>query len=384
MKRRFITIKVLLVILNNLGSKYNELESVETSGQNDQKVFVKNRDLLERKYKEKIGQSIKREREHQKEVLKKSTAHAAVSSFRKNPDDDLKKQLLNEEISDRTPILDILIEKWKYFNKSKKHMLDKYSKNAVGIKETLNRLMKYLGIEKYEDLPILLEKMEDQMSNIEIFISKLTIHQNDLEDHKRHVEFKIKDLQNKTSENSNYKERFISDKKERIQNLRKHIEDFKHNIEDKKALFTALKPITDDFLIYMQNTYVSNYIPLKIAVNSDVWYNENNIMEIFANVQDYIKVSQEITLNKDSPMKRARENENAIMNKELEKLKFEMRNRIEHLKETNHLQNSVKDRLNTSFDETIKKLSEELIKGMYSRGGDKDTSLNRSKKKDLA
>lgn len=55
---------------------------------------------------------------------------------------DQTKLLEDEDISDRTPILDVLIEKWKYFNKYKKAMLDKYTKNAYTIKDAFDKIMK--------------------------------------------------------------------------------------------------------------------------------------------------------------------------------------------------------------------------------------------------
>lgn len=85
-------------------------------------MFIKNRDLLEEKYHDIISENIKREREHMKEVFKKANAHGVLSIGKKNQDEMRKME--NEDISDRTPILDLLIEKWKYFNKNMKIVLD--------------------------------------------------------------------------------------------------------------------------------------------------------------------------------------------------------------------------------------------------------------------
>lgn len=52
------------------------------------------------------------------------------------------KMLEEEDISDRTPILDVLIEKWKFYNKYKKQMLDRYTKNAISIKDAFDKMMK--------------------------------------------------------------------------------------------------------------------------------------------------------------------------------------------------------------------------------------------------
>lgn len=57
-------------------------------------------------------------------------------------DDDKQKMLYEENLSDRTPILDILIEKWKVYNKFKKQMLEKYTKNTISIKEAFENMRK--------------------------------------------------------------------------------------------------------------------------------------------------------------------------------------------------------------------------------------------------
>lgn len=48
------------------------------------------------------------------------------------------KKLKSEEICDRIPILDLIIEKWKNINKTKKQMLIKYNKNSAILKNLLN------------------------------------------------------------------------------------------------------------------------------------------------------------------------------------------------------------------------------------------------------
>jgi len=51
-----------------------------------------------------------------------------------------------------------------------------------------------LGIDEFQELPVVLEKMEDQMSSIEMFISKLTNEVDALEDQKRNINMKIQAL----------------------------------------------------------------------------------------------------------------------------------------------------------------------------------------------
>jgi len=51
-----------------------------------------------------------------------------------------------------------------------------------------------LGLDDFQELPVVLEKMEDQMSSIEMFISKLTNEVDDLENQKKNNNMKIQVL----------------------------------------------------------------------------------------------------------------------------------------------------------------------------------------------
>ena len=81
-------------------------------------------------------ENIERSREAKKEALKKRF------KYNVNQDDEHAKLLAEEDISDRTPILDVLIEKWRFYNKFKKQMLDKYIKNSVAIRDAFERMIK--------------------------------------------------------------------------------------------------------------------------------------------------------------------------------------------------------------------------------------------------
>lgn len=79
---------------------------------------------------------MKKSKEEKRERLRKR----ANISLRK--DDEKAKQLYEENLSDRTPILDVLIEKWKVYNKFKKQMLEKYTRNTISIKEAFENMRK--------------------------------------------------------------------------------------------------------------------------------------------------------------------------------------------------------------------------------------------------
>lgn len=61
-----------------------------------------------------------------------------------------------------------------------------------------------MGIDEYRELPVVLEKMEEQMSSIEMFISKITNDLDLLEEKKRTIEFKIQALTVKFIEYTQY------------------------------------------------------------------------------------------------------------------------------------------------------------------------------------
>jgi uncharacterized protein YlbG (UPF0298 family) len=67
----------------------------------------------------------------------------------------------------------------------------------------------------------------------------------------------------------------------------------------------------------MDKLFISEYIPNKVSINRDVDYNESNIKDIVANIQDYYKFIIEIERSAKVEIKQ----EN---NKELDRLKNDM------------------------------------------------------------
>ncbi len=51
-----------------------------------------------------------------------------------------------EDISDRTPVLDKLIEKWKYIVKTKRSMIDRYMKNLYLTMFTFEKMCNVIAI----------------------------------------------------------------------------------------------------------------------------------------------------------------------------------------------------------------------------------------------
>ena len=56
------------------------------------------------------------------------------------------------------PILDSLLEKWNFIIKYKKLMINRYISYASQIRNTFDKLILFLGLEKYDELPDFLNK----------------------------------------------------------------------------------------------------------------------------------------------------------------------------------------------------------------------------------
>ena len=128
-----------------------------------------------------MQESIKKEREKKKEHSNKQqmfilSNDSTNALFKGVKDKELEKQLKlisNEEISDRTPIIEELIKKWKYTNKCEKHMIDKYFNNSIKIKEIFEKIMSYNEVKNYDDLILIFQKNEEQMNNVDMNILRL-------------------------------------------------------------------------------------------------------------------------------------------------------------------------------------------------------------------
>lgn len=134
---------------------------------------------MEGKYHRIIEANIERERERKKEQSRKRQmmgmmAMTAMDKNKRAAVEEQIKMLQNEDISDRTPVVSLIVDKWKHVNKLKKTMTDKYIKNANCIRDAFTRLLKFLSIDEIEELPIIYKKSEEQMSNVEIYISALS------------------------------------------------------------------------------------------------------------------------------------------------------------------------------------------------------------------
>ena len=192
------------------------------------------------------------------------------------------KMLQNEDISDRTPIISLIVDKWKHVNKLKKSMTEKYIKNATAIKDAFTHLMKFLSIEDIDELPIVFMKSEEQISSIEMYISSLVNKFNSLTEKKKILSQQIELLTAKKEMNIEEKSNFSDAKKSSIAKLNKDIEELTTDINSKKNYFDSLQEETTTFLSKLNGTYLADYVDNKIILK-DFSINEDNIKFIFDN-----------------------------------------------------------------------------------------------------
>jgi hypothetical protein len=226
------------------------LSKKKEEGAEQDKEFQMERNGLENQYHKIIEANIQRERERKKEQAKKRQmlgimAKQVMRQKTKNKEDDSIeeqiKKLKSEEICDRIPILDLIIEKWKNINKTKKNMLIKYNKNSVVLKKAFDIIMKFLGVEDYDELPIIYKKTEEQNASVQLYICELLNEKHSKEEKKEMLLNQIKILEKNQIETNQNKSNFSDVKKESIEKLKLYINKIKNEIQEKREFFCKLQ-----------------------------------------------------------------------------------------------------------------------------------------------
>ena len=367
--------------------KNKELKETINKGIEQEKNFIKTRDELENEYHRIIEEYIKREAERKKEQIKKqqillfgSDTKNLIKGANSKEIEKQIKLLSAEEISDRIPILDELINKWKYINKFKKHMVDKYIKNSEKVKETFDKIIKFSDVDNYSELPIIFRKNEEQFSNIDKFISQLEKEIKEKENNKKDLEIKISNLTNKRIENYESKENYIQEKKKKIEELNQLINNIEKEIEEKRNFFIQIQPISDEYLLKLESTYLSEFINDKVQIDKNKKYNESNISNFISNIEDYYK----LILMFDEETYNKKDNEE----REIDKLRNEMKFKLENFEKgkllTKNLYTNMKvDASNgVDFDSIIKRSSELIMSQLtpmnYNLKNKNEKTMNKS------
>jgi hypothetical protein len=358
--------------------KVNELQnSIETSA-NQQKKFEETRDALELEYHKIIEEFIRRQREEKKEAARKRqmaiiTNSGGKSSFKGKNVQEIERQikaLKDEEISDRTPIIEEIVHKWRYINKFKKHMIEKYTKNSEMINEAFSRIIKFLGLDDVDELPIVYKKIEDQMSNIGIYLSRLENEENNLEDEKKILEDKIKFLQDKKIENKIDEEMFIKDKEKKINDLMSAIEKIEKDVNEKKKFFVKIQPLTDEYLKNLNSSILADYVINKMQIDEKLAYNENTVNKFISNVEDYYNLIQMFNQSVNE--------KNDDENKEFDKLRNDIKLKLKNFEKNKILNKNFFNEIKSegkNYDEIIKLSSEKLITQLTAGSSSNLTSL---------
>ena len=345
-----------------------ELKESIDKGIQQQKDFERTRENLEIEYHKLIQESIRKEREKKKEQANKKqmlilSNDSSNALFKGTTGKEIEKKLKlisNEEISDRTPMIEELIKKWKSSNKIQKRMIEKYIVNSKIINDIFKKILSYNNVNSYNDLNIVFQKNEEQMNNVNMYINRLQNEIGELETKNIELDKKIIYYKDKNIENNESKREFIKDKNAKISQLENEIFDLENEIKKKREFFTRIQPATDKFLSKMNNSYLSEFVPKKIQIDKNLAYTESSINNYIANVEDYFKLIQNFEEGINDSNK---DNEDI----EIDRLRNEIKNKLENFDKGkifnkslySYMKNEQKNGL--TFDDIIKKNSELIV-----------------------
>ena len=358
--------------------QFKELNKEKEKGREIESQFLDERDILENEYHKVIEANIRREKEH-KNDLRKIRLKNAIFADKARAKGGNKSMTTNDilledqdEIHDRMPILDCLIEKWKYMNKYKRNMLDKYIKYASEIRVAFDKLLEYLGLEKLENLPEIYTKNEQQMSSIESYLSSLSTEVDNLSEQKNLLEKQIDILTKTQKVDKEEKINLIEDRKEKIALLKKYDDELVEMINRKKVIFKEMEKPTFDFLGKMQKTYLSDFVVNKTSVDNNTKLNENNVINYLGTVYCYCQLIHDFDENVNNQLDKTQDSD---VNKTIDLLKKDMKTKLSKINYkrcvNNNIQNSIKNSVKhgNDFDETIKRLAN-VIANQVNQNGD--------------
>ena len=346
---------------------YDELKNEYDKNKLLEEKFKLDRENLEQKYHQVIEENIRRERAKANELGQQRMANAVFADIaRRNSLKGTQPIIASDkdEIQDRIPILDALLEKWNHTIKCKKQMINKYLANSVKIKETLNKLLELLGLENYEELPVVYEMEEAQNAKIDEMLSSINNEVDLLKEQKELLEKKISKLQIIKKETINQNEINLKEKEINIDMLKKINEDLINQINRKKILFDDMEECTFNFLRKMENTYLSDFVVKKMNISENSKLNETNVLDYLGSVYCYVQLINDF--NENVQMKKeAKQNINmsSLANKSIENLDKEIKFKLSRFNYNNCLSKVKKDsKLKSTFDDVIRRLADEIVK----------------------
>ena len=360
--------------------QFKELNKVKDKGKIIETTFLDQRDYLENKFHKVIEANIKREKEHKNDLRKIRLKNAIFADKARKKGNNRSMTTIGikiedqEEIHDRMPILDLLIDKWKYMTKYKRNMLEKYIKYAKEIRTSFDKLLQYLGLENLEQLPEIFTKNEQQMSSIESYLSSIATEVDNLKEQKSLLEKQIIIL-NKTKENDIEEQKnIIEERKEKIQLLQKYNDELMENINRKKMIFKKMEQPTFDFLRKMQKTYLTDFVVSKNNVEDTTKLNENNVINFLGTVYCYCQLIKDFDENVKINNENNKLQENSDINKTIDILKKDIRIKLSKINYNNCVNDNIHTSINNvvkhdnDFDETIRRLANVIVNQVNNNG----------------
>lgn len=353
---------------------FKDLNAVKSEGKILETQFLESRDKLEYKYHKVIEANIKREKDHKNELkqIRLKNAIFADKARLKKMNHSLTTNSIkienNYEIHDRMPILDTLINKWKYITKYKKNMLEKYIKHANQIRISFEKLLEYLGLEKYESLPEIFSKDQKQMTSVETYLNKISTEVDLLKEEKNNLEKKIILLKRTKREDKEEQNNLVEDRKEKIEILKKNNNRIEEYMNKKRNIFKEIQEPTFDFLRKMQQTYLTDFVVSKNNVDSNSKLNETNVINYLETVYCYFKLIKDFDENSKSSTNDSKiSKESKDINKNIDLLKKDFKAKLSKINYNHCVNSSVQYSISSvvkkgnDFDETIKRLANEIV-----------------------
>lgn len=261
------------------------------------------------------------------------------------------------------PILDVLLDKWIFIIKYKKQMINKYINYSSQIRNAFDKLILFLGLEKYDELPLIYEKDEEQIAKIDELLSRTTNDVEELKSKKILLQKQIYILTETKKITNLNKQQYKKEKEESIENLKKLNNELEEEITIKRKLFLDMQESTFNFLKKMQNTYLVDFIVKRMNIEENSKINEQNVIDYLGSVYCYIQLINDFNENvQNKKMIKENLNKSNSVNKSIENLQKEIRLKLSKFNYDNCLNKVKKDsRQKSMFDEVIFRLANDIV-----------------------
>ena len=346
---------------------FDDLKKHQDENKFFEEKFKQNRESLELKYHQVLEENIRREKEKKNELSKLRLANARIADNVRRNSVKSSDQFINadrDEIQDRIPILDALLDKWNHTIKYKTQMVNKYIANSAKIKEALDKLLLLTGLERYEQLPIIYDMEEAQNAKIDEILSEVNNDVDILKEQKEILEKNISKLQKSKKEIINQNEINIKEKEMNIEILKKLNDDLTNQINRKKIIFSEMEECTLNFLKKMENTYLSDFVVKKINLGENSKINENNVLDYLGAVYCYLQLINDFHENVQLKNEiKQNINISQLASKSIEVLDKEIKFKLSKFNYKNCLNKVKKDaKQKNPFDDVIRRLANEIVK----------------------